>query len=85
MDVVERYLLLGLRLGRHVDGLVDAYYGPPELAAQAEAEEPIPPAALAAEADTLLAEVEPATWLHDQLRGLATYAGIVAGETLPYS
>jgi len=27
---VERYLLLGLRLGRHVDGLVDAYYGPPE-------------------------------------------------------
>jgi hypothetical protein len=85
MDVVERYLLLGLRLGRHVDGLVDAYYGPPELAARTEAEDPTPPASLAAEADALLGEVEPATWLHDQVRGLATYAGIVAGETLPYS
>ena len=33
-DLVERYLALGLRLGRHVDGFVDAYYGPPELAAR---------------------------------------------------
>ena len=32
-DVVGRYIELGLRLGRHVDGFVDAYYGPPELAA----------------------------------------------------
>jgi len=29
---VDRYLLLGLGLGRHLDGLVDAYYGPPALA-----------------------------------------------------
>jgi hypothetical protein len=85
VDVVERYLLLGLRLGRHVDGLVDAYYGPPELAARTDAERPIPPATLAAEADALLADADPDTWLHDQIRGLATYAGIVAGETLRYS
>ena len=31
MDAVERYLVLGLRLGRHVDGLVDFYYGPEHL------------------------------------------------------
>ena len=31
--LVEEYLTLGLRLGRHIDGLVDAYYGPPEPAA----------------------------------------------------
>ena len=43
MDVVTSYLQLGLRLGRHVDGLVDAYYGPPELAAAVEAE-PLRPA-----------------------------------------
>jgi hypothetical protein len=85
VDVVERYLLLGLRLGRHVDGLVDVYYGPPELAARTDAERPIPPATLAAEADALLADADPDTWLHDQIRGLATYAGIVAGETLRYS
>ena len=28
----SHYLTLGLRLGRHIDGLVDAYYGPPALA-----------------------------------------------------
>ena len=31
VTLVERYLELGLRLGRHLDGLVDAYYGPAEL------------------------------------------------------
>ena len=31
-EVAERYLRLGLGLGKHVDGLVDGYYGPPELA-----------------------------------------------------
>jgi len=30
--LVDRYLTLGLHLGRHIDGLVDAYYGPPSLA-----------------------------------------------------
>ncbi len=34
--VVERYLVLGLGLGRHLDGLVDAYYGPPDLRARVE-------------------------------------------------
>ncbi len=33
MDVAASYIELGLRLGRHIDGLVDAYYGPPELGA----------------------------------------------------
>ena len=28
MDVITSYLELCLRLGRHVDGLVDSYYGP---------------------------------------------------------
>ena len=41
----SRYLELGLRLGRHVDGLVDAYYGPPEIAERVEAEEPRDPRA----------------------------------------
>jgi hypothetical protein len=85
VDAVDRYLLLGLRLGRHVDGLVDAYFGPPELAAQVEAEEPTEPAALVAEGEELLAEIPPETWLHDQVRGLRTYAGVLAGEGLSYS
>ena len=39
MSVAERYIELGLRLGRHIDGLVDAYYGPQELSERVEAEE----------------------------------------------
>ena len=38
MTSAERYLVLGLRLGKHVDGLVDAYYGPKELKEQVDAE-----------------------------------------------
>ena len=28
MSVVERYLELGLRVGKHVDDLVESYHGP---------------------------------------------------------
>jgi hypothetical protein len=84
MSAAEDYLLLGLRLGRHVDGLVDAYYGPDELKEQVDAE-PLPePAALVADADALLGRLEDG-WLRDQARGLRTYAGVLAGEELSYS
>ncbi len=56
--LVERYLVLGLHLGRHVDGLVDAYYGPSRLADQVAAEPPADPGRLAADARGLLAEIE---------------------------
>lgn len=52
--VTERYLQLGLRLGQHVDGVVDAYFGPRELAAAVEAESPVEPQALVSAADVLL-------------------------------
>jgi len=56
--LVEDYLTLGLRLGRHVDGMVDAYYGPPALARAVEAEPVVPPERLAASARDLLAALE---------------------------
>ena len=56
--LVEDYLTLGLRLGRHIDGMVDAYYGPPALARAAEAEPPVPPAVLLASARKLLVDLE---------------------------
>jgi hypothetical protein len=58
-DVVTRYLELGLRAGRLLDGLVDAYYGPADLAARVAAEPPPDPAALRAEARRLLADLAP--------------------------
>jgi hypothetical protein len=74
----------GLRLGRHVDGLVDAYYGPPELKEQVDAEPVAEPAALVEDADALLTQLEDG-WLRDQAHGLRTYAGVLAGEELSYS
>jgi hypothetical protein len=82
--VVERYLRLGLQLGRHVDGIVDAYFGPPELAATVEAEPPVDPRALVSAAEALLDELEEG-WLRDQVVGLRTYAGVLAGEPGSYA
>lgn len=80
----ERYLRLGLRLGRHVEGLVDAYFGPPELAAAAAAEAPVDPSRLASDAEALLGEIGDG-WLRDQVEGLRTYAGVLAGESRSYA
>ena len=80
----EAYILLGLRLGRHVDGLVDAYYGPPELKEQVDAEELVPAEQLALDAAELLDMLEDG-WVRDQVAGCATYARVLAGEPISYS
>ena len=80
-SAAERYLRLGLQLGMHVDGVVDAYYGPPELAAEVD---PVDPRALVSSAESLLEELEDG-WLRDQVAGLRTYAGVLAGESRSYS
>jgi hypothetical protein len=97
--LVVRYLRLGLALGRHVDGLVDAYYGPPELAARAQADPLVPPGRLAATARALLAELDAGApldregpdhprrrrWLRAQLEGLLATAEVLSGAALPYA
>jgi len=82
--VVDRYLRLGLQLGRHVEGIVDAYFGPPEPAAAIEAAPPVEPRTLLADAEALLDELEDG-WLRDQVVGLRTYAGVLAGEAGSYA
>jgi hypothetical protein len=82
--VAERYVRLGLQLGRQVEGVVDAYVGPPELAAEVETAPPVEPRALVAEAEALLDELDDG-WLRDQVRGVRTYAGILAGESLSFA
>jgi hypothetical protein len=80
---VERYLELCLRLGRHVDGLVDAYYGPAEIKEQVDAEELRDPAVLVQDAASLLAQADD-DWLGAQLLGLETVARKLAGEDVSY-
>ena len=93
--LVERYLELGLRVGRHIDGFVDAYYGPPELAARVEAEAVRAPAALADDAATLLRDLDAGVeadelgadrrrWMRAQVTGVRTSARKLAGESIPY-
>jgi len=97
--LVERYLALGLRLGRHVEGFVDAYYGPPQPAARIAAEPARPPAELAAEAGRLVADLDAGAgagtgpdaldagrrrWLRAQALGLRASARKLAGEDIGY-
>jgi hypothetical protein len=83
VDVVNSYIELGLRLGRHIDGLVDAYYGPPELAERVEAEALQAPSKLAADAAELQ-ESSDDGWLRAQLVGLQTVARRLAGEEIAF-
>jgi hypothetical protein len=97
VNLVERYLELGLRLGRHVDGLVDAYYGPPALADRVAAEPVRGPDALADDARRLLADLDAGVplddtpddphrrrWLYAQVAGLRTTAERLAGIRIPF-
>ena len=84
-DPVERYLELGLRLGRHDEDLIDAYYGPEEFARRVEAEEPREPAALAEDADALAEAAAGDEWLVAQARALAANARKLGGERLDYA
>jgi hypothetical protein len=81
---VERdYIRLGLRLGRHVDGLVDSYYGPPELKEEVESAPLRDPAVLVVDAGRLLDTTD--GWLRHQVVGLETVARKLAAEEIPYA
>jgi hypothetical protein len=70
---------------------VDAYFGPPELAARVDAEEPRDPAALAADGEELAAaldgglEPQRRRWIAAQVQGMHTVASRLAGEEMSYS
>lgn len=90
--LIDDYLELGLSLGRHIDGLVDAYYGPAELAERAQRGAAIAPTVLVERARHLLGELAvdgdlaPArrSWVAAQTTGLLTTARKLAGEAMGY-
>jgi hypothetical protein len=94
-DVVARYVELGLRLGRHVHGFVDAYYGPAETQARVEGEALRSPTELRVDAGRLLADLDAGDgaaevdagrrrWIRAQVLGLYTSATKLAGLPLGY-
>jgi hypothetical protein len=86
--LAEEYIVLALRLGRHVDGLVDFYFGPPALATAVDAEPLRSAERLVEDASALAARIASeggSPWLAEQVRGLHTYARVLAGEGLSYA
>ena len=94
-DVALRYLLLTLRIGRHVPELIGWYSGPSELAEAVAGEAPAPPAELHGEALVLadiVAELPTdtparrrrATWLAGQLTAMSALARRAGGEEIDF-
>jgi len=89
--IARDYLLLALRLDQRIPGLVDGYFGPADLKAQVDLEQPPRAARLRDDAVALrrrlaaeVAEDDRRTWLDAQLVALETHAAALAGESLPY-
>lgn len=88
-DVAVEYIELGLRLGRHQDGLVDSYYGPVEIKERIDSEELRSPGLLADDAARLREsldglEEDRRKWLEAQLEGLETAARKLGGAEIPF-
>ena len=89
--VARDYLLLALRLDHWIPGVVDGYFGPADLKAQVDLEQPRSPAHLRDDAidlrERLVREVaapDRRRWLAVQLVALEVQAAALAGEGLPY-
>ena len=92
MDLPERYVRLCLRVGRHIDGFVDAYVGPPGWERAVAAEELADPRRLQDEAAALLAALEDAgleddrtRWLRGQLEALECVTARLSGAELGWA
>ena len=91
MDAIAReYLLIALAIDEIEHGIVDSYYGPPEIREEAKRGND-GAAGLAARAAALRTRLNDETddaqrrlWLDRQLLGLETIARRLAGEKLPY-
>lgn len=88
-DIAREYLLIGLSLGELQDGMVDSYFGPPEVKEQALVEAAAA-AELVARAAALRARLDEVTdgqrawWLDRQLIAMETIARLTNGEDFPY-
>ena len=89
--IATDYILLGLRLDRHTPGVVDGYFGPADLKATVDLEQPRTPqrlvsdvTALAERVDREVADDDRRAWLAAQLVALEAQARALGGEGLPY-
>src|SRR3989338_11484650 len=89
-DLARNYVLLVLRMDKHIAGFNDYYYGPAEWKQRVDAEEKVPVAELRRETQALLAALkqtggrpERRRWFRQQLIGLDTNLRKLEGEKIP--
>jgi hypothetical protein len=90
-DFSREYLLLGLRINKHIEGFVDSYYGSEELSALVKQEEKKSPKNLLETINTLI-QALPEQSLTDErhrfigksLSAMKTITEILLGETIDY-
>jgi len=90
-DFGKNYLLLGLRIGKLIDGYIDAYFGPPELKHTVEKEKPPSPKDLLSKCKALQKELPNKDYLHERIKFLGkmleameTSLEILNGHEFPY-
>jgi len=91
VDFGQEYLLLGLRINKHVDGFVDSYYGPKELSSLVQQEEKKSPQSLLESVNTLIKalpdqgfEEERHHFLDKIVSAMKTTIELLAGERIDY-
>jgi hypothetical protein len=90
-EIGQTYLTLALSLDRHFDGFVDAYFGPPELKAQAEAGELCPLDGLADDVRQLQTAITASDYdpqrrdfMQRQVRAMAAVIRNLSGDRLGF-
>jgi hypothetical protein len=92
VDIPERYVRLCLRVGRHIDGFIDAFIGPAEWERSVAAEESVDPRHLHDEAELLLdglgdadLEEDRRRWLRGQLESIECATARLSGEDIAWT
>ncbi|MFX1322106.1 MAG: hypothetical protein ACFFAQ_10730 [Promethearchaeota archaeon] len=87
----KNYLLLGLRIGKLIEGYIDAYFGPPELKYTVDKEKPQSPKELLHKCKTLQKELPNQGFIEERIRFLGKMLGametsleILNGHEIPY-
>jgi hypothetical protein len=90
-DLSREYVTLSFAIERHVEGFVDAYFGPDEVKKAALAGEPVQPDELLAQARNLQQQIEAESlpeqrkrYLAAQVTAMVATCRKVAGDPLPY-
>lgn len=91
IDFSREYLLLGLRLNKHIDGFVDSYYGSEELSSVVQQEEKKTPLYLLENVTKLIKtlpdqgfEEDRQHFLNKMLTAIKTTIEILSGEDIEY-